>query len=181
MRNRALIAWVGLALCAVLTGCGKPQHVSQFNGTSPAFDPVAFWTGHIQSWGVVEDRGGAPSETIQTNCIGEPEGPAGLHLRQTLTESDGTVRHRDWHLRRTAPAAYSATANDMVGTAQGTAAGRAFHWDWTWASDPGNNLKNVIMHQWMYLMPDGTMLNRTTITKLGFTVAQVTERFARVP
>jgi hypothetical protein len=31
----------------------------------------------------------------------------------------------------------------------------------------------------MYLLDDGTMLNRTTITKLGVTVAQVSEVFTR--
>jgi hypothetical protein len=169
-----------ICVALALTGCGKPKH-ADFRRTRPPFDPVAFWTGHVQSWGVIEDRDGAPTETIETDCTGEAEGPDGLHLRQTLTESDGTVRHRDWHLRRTAPNSYIATANDMVGTAQGVAAGRSFHWDWSWASSPGNPLKTVTMHQWMYLMPDGSMLNRTTITKLGFTVAQVTERFARVP
>jgi hypothetical protein len=33
----------------------------------------------------------------------------------------------------------------------------------------------------MYAMPDGTMMNRTTISKLGVTVAEVSEQFSRVP
>jgi hypothetical protein len=29
-------------------------------------------------------------------------------------------------------------------------------------------------------MPDGTMMNRTVVTKLGVTLAQVSEQFSRV-
>jgi hypothetical protein len=30
-------------------------------------------------------------------------------------------------------------------------------------------------------MPDGTMMNRTTISKFGFILAEVTEQFSRAP
>jgi hypothetical protein len=175
-----LHAWraaIGVTAVA-LAGCSAPQRVGDFAGTAPRFDPVAFWSGHVHSWGVVETRGGAPSDTIETDCVGTAEA-GGVHLVQTLTEGDGRVRHRDWHLRREADGGFSATANDMVGTAHGVAAGRVFHWDWVWATEPGNSWKNVTMHQWMYLMGDGTMMNRTVVTKLGITVAEVTEVFSK--
>jgi hypothetical protein len=35
----------------------------------------------------------------------------------------------------------------------------------------------VTMQQWMYCMEDGSVTIRTTVTKLGFIVAEVTERF----
>ena len=170
---------LALALLSCLGGCSKPRPVSAFAGTQPAFDPVVFWTGHTHSWGVVETPGGAPSETVMTDCVGEPEGPDGLHMRQTLTEGDGTVQHRDWHLRRVSPGRFEATANDMVGKAEGQAAGRVFHWRWVWAVKPGNGLFDVTMSQWMYAMPDGTMFNRTVISKFGLTVAEVSEQFSR--
>ena len=174
--------WViGLACCAALAGCGKPMKVGAFAGTAPAFDPLIYWTGHTHSWGVVEDRSGGPSEMVMTDCVGEAEGKDGLHMRQTLTEGDGTVTHRDWHLRRLSPGHFSATANDMAGSADGRAAGRVFHWQWVWARKPNHPLFNVTMSQWMYAMPDGTMMNRTTVSKLGVIVAEVSEQFSRVP
>ncbi len=170
-----------LAACLSLAGCAKPMPVAGFAATRPSFDPLAYWTGHTHSWGVIETPSGAPSEIVQTDCLGEPEGPDGLHMRQTLTEGDGTVTHRDWHLRRLGGGRFTATANDMVGTAEGTAVGRVFHWRWVWATHPGNPLLNVTMSQWMYGMPDGTMMNRTVISKLGVTVAEVSEQFSRGP
>jgi hypothetical protein len=172
-----------LVLGAVLAvaGCSKPTKIDAFKATIPPFDPVVFWTGHTHSWGVVETPGGAPSEIVQTDCIGEPEGADGLNMRQTLTEADGSVTHRDWHLRRTAPGRFEATANDMAGTAQGEAEGRAFHWTWVWQMSPRIPFESVTMSQWMYLMPDGTMMNRTVISKFGVTVAEVSEQFSRAP
>ena len=84
-------------------------------------------------------------------------------------------------MRRAGPGRFDATANDIVGTAHGEAAGRAFHWSWTLALHPGNPFTNVSMDQWWYLQPDGSMLNRTTIRKLGFILAEVTEHFVRAP
>ena len=168
--------WMVFAIMIGLAGCGSAKHVTEFAGTAPAFDPIGFFTGHVRSWGVLE-HSGTPSAIVTTDCSGSLDTDGSLHMVQTLNV-DGDPSRRDWHMRRTAPGQYEATANDMVGTAHGEAAGRAFHWTWTLATKPGNSLFNVTMDQWWYAFDDGTMLNRTTITKLGLTLAEVTERFA---
>jgi len=176
MRTPHTIFLLTLALAA----CAKPLPADHFAGTTPAFNPIAFWTGHHRSWGVLENRRGEPTDTVVTDCIGTPLPDGSLHMVQTLTLGDGTTTHRDWHLRRTGANSFSATANDMVGEAKGTAAGRVFHWNWVLALSPGNSLKNVNMDQWMYFFPNGTMMNRTTIRKIGIVVAEVSEQFEEV-
>ena len=166
-----------LLLAGLLAGCGKPLPVQHFAGTHPDFDPIAFWTGHHTSWGVVENRAGAPADTVVTDCTGTPDA-GGLHMVQTITLGDGTVQHRDWHLRRDGQT-YIATANDMVGEAHGTAAGRVFHWRFVIATKPGNPLFNVTFDQWMYLMENGSMMNRTTIRKIDVILAEVSEVFEK--
>lgn len=168
-------------VAGILAGCANPPPLDAFAGTTPAFDPVRFYTGHTRSWGVREDRAGTPEGIITTDCVGTADGADGLHMVQHLTLADGSHQTRDWHLRRVGPNRYEGTANDMVGTAIGEAQGRTFHWTWTWATKPGNPLFDVTMDQWMYLMDDGAMVNRTTVSKLGFTIAAVTEQFERAP
>ncbi len=168
-------------LLAALAGCSAPIAPAKLAGTLPAFDPIGFWSGHHRSWGVMENRGGAPTDTVVTDCLGTLSPDGSLHMAQTLTLGDGSQSRRDWHLWRTAPETYAATANDMVGEAHGTASGRVFHWTWTLALSPGNKLKNVVMDQWMYLYPNGTMMNRTTIRKLGIVLAEVSEQFEKLP
>ncbi|MBV9734520.1 MAG: DUF3833 family protein [Acidisphaera sp.] len=155
--------------------------LSRFAAQGPEFDPIRFFTGHTRSWGVMEDRGGAPVGRVMTDCLGETDADGTLRMVQRLTLEDGTVQTRVWRMRRVAPHRFEATANDMLGTAQGEASGRAFHWRWVLATDPGHPLKDVTMRQWMYLMDDGAMVNRTTISKLGVILEEVTEQFEHAP
>jgi len=170
--------WAALALIAGMLGCSPALPVDGFRSTSPAFDPVQFFTGHVVSWGVLENRSGQPVGIVTTDCMGETDGDT-LRMTQRLTIGQDAPVTRTWQMRRAGPNRYEATANDMVGTASGQASGRAFHWTWTLATSPGNSLKNVEMDQWWYLLDDGSMLNRTTIRKLGIVVYGVSEHFAK--
>ncbi len=172
--------WISLAALGVLFGCGPASSPSPFQDTAPAFNPVRFFTGHVRSWGVLENRSGAPTDIVTTDCVGEADGADGVHMIQTLKIGAAAPQVRQWKMRRTAPGRFEATANDMVGTAAGEAVGRAFHWRWTLALQPGNSIKDVTMEQWWYLLDDGSMMNRTTVSKLGYIAAEVTEHFAPV-
>lgn len=171
------LPFAALLTTIALAACSDPMPVSAFQGTTPTLDPVRFFAGHSRSWGVLEDRSGQPSSIITTDCVGSADGPDGLNMTQTLQVGTEPPMKREWHMRRVSPTRFEATANDMVGSTIGEAAGRAFHWQWTLALSPGNSLKNVSMDQWWYLQPDGSLLNRTTIRKLGYIAAEVTEHF----
>ena len=139
---------------------------------------MTFWAGRTASWGVIENRDGAPTAIVTTTTDATAEGAEGLHMVQhVMTGGKDTVR--DWHLRRLGNGCFQATANDMVGTARGQSSGRTFHWTWTLAAKPGNGLFNVEMEQWMYLADNGTLMNRTIITKLGMRLAEISEQFMR--
>jgi hypothetical protein len=171
----------GFALLLALTGCDSALPVQHFAGQGPELDPLRFFARHVRSWGVLEDRGGAPTGTVATDCAGQIEPDGSLAMHQHLTYGDGTTERRDWRMRRTGPGTYEATATGMVGTGNGEAAGRVFHLAWTLAARPGNPLANVAMDQWMYLQDDGAVVNRTVVRKLGVVVAEVTEQFAPAP
>lgn len=164
----------------VLAGCSDPMPVTAFRTTKPDIDPIRFFTGHVRSWGVLENRSGEPTTIVTTDCVGKVEGDV-LRMTQLLTIGQDPPMTRTWIMRRSAPGRFEATANDMVGTASGEASGRAFHWTWALATSPGNDLKTVSMDQWWYLLDDGSMLNHTTISKLGVRLAQVSEHFAPLP
>jgi hypothetical protein len=168
----------GLFLVLTLTaGCTRQPEMPVSTSGGPAFDPVAFFDGHTQSWGVIESRSGVPTERIVTDSHGQIDGTDRLRMVQHLSFQDGTTQERDWIVWRSGRGQFKATANDMVGTANGEANGRIFHWQWVLARSPGNALMNVTMQQWMYRMEDGSVTIRTTISKLGFIVAEITEQF----
>ncbi len=154
------------------------MQVAEFADGRPLFDPVEFFTGRTSSYGVMENRGGAPQQIVRTETRGEREEDT-LRLEQDLIL--GVKRqHRSWRIRKLDAQHFEATANDMIGTARGEARGNVFHWTFTLALSPGNPLTRVQMSQWMYLQPDGkSMVNHSTIRKLGVVLAQVTEQFRR--
>jgi hypothetical protein len=167
-----------LCLAFLLLGCTPPLPPTAFANTAPGFDPVIFWTGHTSSWGVIENPDGDPTSIISTTTDGTPEGADGLHMIQHVYRGN-EVTLRDWHIRRIAPGQFQAIANDVAGTAHGTAFGRALHWTWILETNPGNPLLNVTMDQWMYLSDNGTLMNRTIIRKFGIRLAEISEQFVR--
>ena len=162
----------------LLGGCVAPLKSTAFTATVPVFDPVTFWTGHSASWGVIENLDGAPTSIITTTTDGTAEGEDGLHMVQHVYH-DGDDTVRDWHIRRLGHGQFQATANDVIGTAHGSTSGRTLHWSWTLAAKPGNPLFSVTMNQWMYLADNGTLMNRTVISKFGLRLAEISEQFVR--
>ena len=152
--------------------------VADFENGRPLLDPTQYFTGRTSSSGVLENRAGAPKERVTTQTVGRWVDGA-LLLEQELQIGE-KKQHRSWRIRKLDAHYFAATANDMVGTAQGEARGNVFHWSFTLELVPGNILSRVRMTQWMYLQPDGrTLLNHSTIRKFGAVVAQVTEVFQR--
>ena len=73
-----------LAFClaaSLLTGCDQK---AASVGTGAAFDPMAFFTGHTQSWGVVESRSGAPTEWVMTDSEGRVNDANQLRIRCSI-------------------------------------------------------------------------------------------------
>ena len=164
-----------LAALLLLSSCSE-MTPPDFAGKTPTFEPEKFFDGHVVTQGVMENRSGDPVGTFTVDNRGRWTGSE-LLLEQDIV-LDGKPQHRTWHLRRLDEHRYEATGTDIVGLARGEAYGNTFRLEWTLATDPGNSLKNVSMKQWMYLQPDGrTMLNRTTISKLGVILVELTEWF----
>jgi len=170
-----------LAPLLLLAACDKPLPVGRFASSALKFDPLRFFTGHVRSWGVLENRSGEPTGMVVTDLQRPYRVGWQSHHARCLTFGDGSSETREWHMRRTGPGLDEATATDIIGTEQGALAGRIFHLTWTLAARPGNALANVATDRWMYLNAGGAMTNRTTISKLGVILVSVTERFAPEP
>ncbi|MDE8346535.1 MAG: DUF3833 family protein [Acidocella sp.] len=168
---------VMLALLLGVSGCAAKLPPSGFAQSGPAFNPLAFFAGHVTSWGVEENRAGQPTAIVTTNCVGKMTGPDTLRMVQTLHVGNNPAQTRIWQFTRIGPNTYVGRANDMVGVAQGVVSGRAFHWRWVLATHPGDVLGNVTMSQWMYQMGDGAVMIRTVVSKFGVSLIEVSEQF----
>lgn len=163
---------------AFFSGCRSMQP-SQFAGSTPQLDPMAFFEGPTRSWAVIENRRGDPTSQFRAELVGRREGDV-LHVTQNFTFAGGRTQERLWQFRRVDANRYEATANDVVGTARGEAWGNVFRWSYRTAGSRRGFIDDLDYDLWMYLMEDGeTLINRVTITKFGVVVARTTEYFRR--
>ena len=64
-------------------------------------------------------------------------------------------------------------AEDVVGEATGKSSGNAFSWQYILNLPVGNKTYNVKFDDWMFLQPDGVLLNRAKMSKFGFALGEV--------
>ena len=64
-------------------------------------------------------------------------------------------------------------AGDVIGEALGTQQGNAVNLTYTLQIPYGNRTLNLAMDDWMYLVQDGVVLNRTVMKKWGLKVGEL--------
>ncbi|WP_455200841.1 DUF3833 family protein, partial [Kaarinaea lacus] len=94
-------------------------------------------------------------------------------LDEHFTYSDGTTQRRIWKLSRIDEHNYTGTADDVIGQATGVAYGHALRWQYTLALEVDDDIYHVQFDDWMYLIDDSTVINRSVMSKFGINVGEV--------
>ncbi|HCQ71641.1 MAG TPA: DUF3833 domain-containing protein, partial [Rhodospirillaceae bacterium] len=63
---------------------------------------------------------------------------------------------------------------DIIGTATGHTAGNAMRWAYAMDLDVGEKTYRITFDDWMFLMNDGVLINRSYLKKFGLTVGELT-------
>lgn len=69
----------------------------------------------------------------------------------------------------------------MIGEARGEVAGNALRWRYTLDLPVDGRRWQVDLDDWMYLMDEETLINRSRMSKLGVEVGQITLFLRRLP
>ena len=102
-------------------------------------------------------------------------------LDERFTWSDGTTSRRVWTLKDQGGGRYIGTADDVVGEARGEASGNALRWRYVLALPVDGKTVEVDFDDWMFLMDEQVMLNRSVMSKYGYTLGEVTLSFRKRP
>jgi len=174
-RRLAVGGLVGLGVLAA--GCAGPEP-AQYAAEKPVLDLKTYFNGTIDAWGVFQDRSGKVVRrfTVLMRCSWQ--GDVGT-LDEDFSYSDGTKEKRIWTIRKLADGRYTGTAADVVGEAQGTAAGNALNWKYTLALPVDGRTWHVEFDDWMYLVDERVMLNRATMSKFGVRLGEVLLSFTK--
>lgn len=180
MINRRLFLASGSTLAlasASLMGCTSPQ-VSDYSFEKPSLNLEKYFSGVIDAWGIFTDRQGKVVKRFTAEIHGQWRNGQGI-LDEDFTYSDGKKEKRIWTLTDLGQGRFSGVAGDVIGNALGEVQGNAFHWQYKLAIPVGSQILEVDMDDWMYLMNERIMLNKTQMSKLGVHLGDVTLSFAR--
>jgi hypothetical protein len=161
---------------SALVGCATVD-VAQYAAEMPVFDVARYFNGTIDGWGMFQDRSGKVVKRFTVRIDARWDGNRGT-LDEHFVFSDGTTQNRIWQLVKDGDR-YTGTAGDVVGTGTGVQQGNAFNLRYVLALPVDGRTWHMDMDDWMYLIDEGTVLNRTTMTKFGIRVGEVTLSFRK--
>ena len=183
LQARRLAGAVALAVAVVLpmglAGCASPSPADYANQT-PKLDLKQYFNGKLLAHGIVTDRGGAVLQRFTVQMTGTWVGDTGT-LDERFTYADGRKETRVWTLQRGADGRYTGRAADVLGEAQGQAAGNALNWRYTLLLPVDGRTWEVQFDDWMFLVDEHVMLNRAVMSKFGIRLGDVLLSFQRQP
>lgn len=85
------------------------------------------------------------------------------------------------HYAQERPKLDLAALGDVIGEARGEVAGNTLRWRYQLDLPVDGRHWQVDLDDWMYLMDDDTLINRSSMSKLGVEIGQITLFFRRLP
>jgi hypothetical protein len=167
---------LALLAIAALTGCATVD-VADYQAEKPVFDLARYFNGTVDGWGMFQDRSGRVVKRFTVRIDARWDGDTGT-LDEQFEYADGERQNRVWKLVKSGDR-YTGTAADVVGAASGAAAGNAFNLRYVLALPVDGKVWEMDMDDWMVMIDEQTVLNRTTMTKFGFRVGEVTLSFRK--
>jgi len=153
--------------------------IENFAGRTPELVLEEFFLGHTRASGIFEDRFGNLRRQFEVDITGAVDGDT-LTLDEHFIFADGETDRRVWTIRRIDETTYEGTADDVIGIAEGKVFGNALNWTYQIDLAIGERSLRVRFDDWLFLQPNGVLINRARVTKFGFEVGQVTLFFQRV-
>ncbi len=156
---------------ATVTGCS--QSINDYKQLTPALSLDRFFLGSGRAYGVMHDWRGKQSVRFVADLCGEWQQGQG-DLYEVFYFSDGRVEQRHWQLSQSEAGMVSGTAGDVVGEASGQLAGNSLYWQYVLRIPYDGDTLDVTVKDWLHLVDDKNLINRTTLHKFGFKVAELT-------
>jgi hypothetical protein len=162
-----------MGLMMFLSACFGGPSLKHYTDHSPQLDLQDYFTGPIKAWGLVQDRRGHVTRRFDVDMVGTWKDGVGT-LDEVFEYYDGETQKRVWTIQKTDEKSYRGTASDIIGHADGQVEGNAMRWAYEMDLDVGDQTYRITFDDWMFLMNDGVLINRSYLKKFGITVAELT-------
>lgn len=168
-----------LASLLALTACAG-VNPKRYEGTQPPLVLEQYFLGQTRAWGMFQDRSGELKRSFEVDINGRMVNGE-LVMTEDFVYNDGEKSQRVWRIKRLDANHYEGRADDVIGVARGVVHGRALNWSYTLVLPVGERTYPVQFDDWMFLQPDGVLLNRARMSKFGVELGQVTLSFRKQP
>ncbi|QIE41142.1 DUF3833 domain-containing protein [Rhodobacteraceae bacterium SC52] len=150
----------------------QAQTPEDYAGQTPEFDIRRHLNGPMACEGVIYGPTGRVSARFVAEMHARWDGARG-EMTEHFQYDSGTVQDRRWSLTLDDDGTIRAEAEDLAGTGVGRqkGAGVMLRYRIRLPKASGGHLLDVT--DWMYLMENGTIINRSEFRKFGFRVAEL--------
>lgn len=157
-----------------ISSCSTP--IDNYRDSSPTFELKQYFNGDFLAWGMVQDYKSKITRRFCVELNGTWQGAKGT-LAEKFYFNDGEISYRTWQLTQYPNGVYTGTAEDVVGTAKGQQTGFAFQWQYNLLVPIDGKTYQFSMDDWMYQIDEQRLMNRTSMSKLGVKLAEITLYF----
>ena len=164
----------------LITSCSnissmKPE---DFKNKEPKLVIEKYLSGNVKAWGVLQNRSDKVTRQFSANLNGKWDGNQ-LILDEKFNWDDGEVQTRQWQITKIDDNNYEGTAGDVVGTAKGFSYGPAFKFEYVLLVPVKGKEMKITFDDWIFKQDERVAINRATMTKFGFKVAELTVVFVK--
>ena len=165
-----LILLMGVLI--MFSGCSG-NSLEEYKDTTPKADIQEYFNGPIKAWGIIQDRSGRVTRRFDIDMVGKWDGDTGT-LTEHFSYYDGKKQERVWTIKKLSDGGYEGTAADILDKATGRAEGSAVRWHYVMDLPVDDTTYRIKFDDWMWVMNDGVLINRSYLKKFGITVSELT-------
>ena len=169
---------IGIFTLLILTGCANTMKPTDFKDQKPRLIIEDYLSGNVKAWGVLQNRSGKVTRQFKADLNGKWDGSQ-LILDEVFNWTDGEKQTRQWTITKIDEHNYEGTASDVVGKAKGYSYGPAFKFEYVLLVPVKGREMKITFDDWIFKQDDRVAINRATMTKFGFKVAELTVVFVK--
>ena len=161
----------------LMSGCSSVE-VKNYEKETPKLVLEDYFNKTVDAYGIFTGRSGEVKKRFHVVIESKMENGE-LILDESFTNSDGTKDKRIWRIKKVSESKYEGRAGDVDGFAVGEIAGNALRWKYTLKLKVDDSVYHVKFDDWMYLMDNKIMLNKSKMSKWGIYLGEVTLTFVK--
>ena len=166
----AAVLLMAIPFMFLLPGCSTA--VKEYQAEKPELLLEDFFDGRLVAYGMVQNFSGKVTRRFKADIVASWNGDQGV-LDEQFVFNDGELQSRCWRLQKD-QGRYRGTAGDIVGEALGEVQGNALNWIYTLQVPVNGRVWDIQLDDWLFLIDDNNLINRTKMRKFGLPVGELT-------